>query len=83
MTAMDIASFNDHSDVGEVLQVNAQQEPQSSKHKAGYAATPVDTSATGDTVTPGGTTQLENLSPEDTLPADQFEVGLFCIRISN
>ena len=67
MTAMDIASFNGHSDVCEVLQLMAQQ----------------DTFHTGDTVTPGGTTRLENLSPEDTLPADQFEVGLLCIRISN
>ena len=83
MTAMDIASFNDHSKVCEVLQLMAQQEPQSSKDKAGYAATAVDTSPTGDTVTPGGTTHLENLSPEDTLPADQFEVELLCIRISN
>ena len=83
MTAMDIASFNGHSDVCKVLQFMAQQEPQSSKDKAGYAATSVDTSATGDTVTPVGTTHLENLSPEDTLPADQFEVGLLCIRISN
>ena len=71
---MDIASFNGHSDVSEVLQLKAQQEPQSSKDKAGYAAAAVDTPTTGDTVTPGGTTHLENLFPEDTLPADQFEV---------
>ena len=83
MTAMDIASFNGHSDVCEVLQLMAQQEPQSSKDKAGDAVTAVDTSPTGESVTPGGTTHLENLSPEDTLPADQFEVGLLCIRISN
>ena len=83
MTAMDIASFNGHTDVCEVLQLMAQQEPQSSKDKAGYAATAVDTSTTGDTVTPGGTRHLENLSPEDTLPADQFEVRLLCIQISN
>ena len=83
MTAMDIASFNGHSDVCEVLQLMAQQEPQSSKDKAGYAVTAVDTSPTGESVTHGGTTHLENLSPEDTLPADQFEVGLLCIRISN
>ena len=83
MTAMDIASFNGHSDVCEVLQLMAQQEPQSSKDKAGYPATPVDTSPTGDAFNPGGTTHLENLSPEDTLPADQFEVGLLCFRISN
>ena len=80
---MDIASFNGHFKVCEVLQLMAQQEPQSSKDKAGYAATAVDTSTTGDTVTPGGTTHLENLSPEDTLPADQFEVGLLCIQINN
>ena len=83
MTAMDIASFNGHSDVCKVLQLMAQQEPQCSNDKAGYAATAVDTSPTGDIVTPGGTTHLENLSPEDTLLADQFEVGLLCIWISN
>ena len=83
MTAMDIAFFNGHSDVCEVFQLMAQQEPQSSKDKTEYAATAVDTPPTGDTVTPGGTTHLENLYPEDTLPADQFEVGLLCIRISN
>ena len=64
---MDIASFNGHSDVCEVLQFADQQERQSSKDKPGYVATPVDTSPTGDTATPVDTSPTgDTATPVDT-----------------